>query len=152
MKPSPLQYDLFGKTSFPVREAVGSLDLDRFRSRIKRSMAEAIRQCPDGRDVIAVRMARYLGLPSISRATLDAYTAESKPHDPTLPRFKAFVKATGAFWIWDEVIKDDGLTILSGDEARLAEIALLQQEQRELAARLKTLRAMPVNVKDMRRG
>lgn len=152
MKPSPLQYDLFEKPAFPVREAVGSLDLDRFRSRIKRAMAEAIRQCPDGRDVIAARMARYLGLPSISRATLDAYTAESKPHDPTLPRFKAFVKATGAFWVWDEVIKDDGLTILSGDEARLAEIALLQQEQRELAARLKALRALPVNVKDVRRG
>jgi hypothetical protein len=96
-------------------------------------------------------MAAYLGLTTFSRATLDAYTAESKPHDPTLPRFKAFVKATGAMWLWDEVVRDDGLTILSGDEARLAEIALLQQEQRELAAKLKSLRALPVNLKDVRR-
>jgi hypothetical protein len=151
MKPSPHQYDLFSTAAFPVREAVATLDLDRFRARIKRAMATAIRQCPDSREVIAARMAAYLGLTTFSRATLDAYTAESKPHDPTLPRFKAFVKATGAMWLWDEVVRDDGLTILSGDEARLAEIALLQQEQRELAAKLKSLRALPVNLKDVRR-
>jgi hypothetical protein len=151
MKPSPLQYDLFGNATFPVREPIGTLDIERFRSKLKRSMAEAIRQCPHDRQIIAARMAQYLGLPSISRSVLDAYTAESKPHDPTLPRFKAFVKATGAVWLWDEIVKDDGLTLLQGDEAMLAEIALLQQQQREIALKLKELRSVPVNVKDVRR-
>jgi hypothetical protein len=150
-KSSPNQFELFEKSTFPVREPVGTLDIERFRSRLKRSMAEAIRQCPHDRAIIAARMAQYLGLPSISRSVLDAYTAESKPHDPTLPRFKAFVKATGAVWLWDEIVKDDGLTLLQGDEAMLAEIALLQQQQREIAVKLKELRSVPVNVKDARR-
>jgi len=60
------------------------------------------------------------------------------------------VRATGAVWLWDLVVSDDGLTMLEGDEARLAEIARLQQEQRERAAELKALLAVPVNIR--RRG
>jgi hypothetical protein len=144
----PDQFNLFGEPLFPVRSPTAQIDLPRFRSKLKRSMAEAIRQCPYDRPVIAARMAQYLGLPSISKATLDAYTAESKEtHDISLARFKAFVRATGAVWLWDMVVSEDGLTLLEGDEARLAEIANLQQEQRELAQKLKTLRSVPVNVK-----
>lgn len=144
----PDQYSLFGEPLFPVRSPAAQIDLVRFRSKLKRAMAEAIRQCPYDRPVIAARMAQYLGLPSISKATLDAYTAESKEtHDISLARFKAFVRATGAVWLWDMVVSEDGLTLLEGDEARLAEIASLQQEQRALAQKLKTLRSVPVNVK-----
>lgn len=147
----PDQFDLFREPVFPVRSASAQIDLPRFRSKLKRAMAEAIRQCPYDRPVIAARMAQYLGLPSISKAALDAYTAESKEtHDISLSRFKAFVRATGAVWLWDMVVSEDGLTVLEGDEARLAEIANLQQEQRALAQKLKTLRSVPVNVK--RRG
>ncbi|MBP0439472.1 hypothetical protein [Tianweitania sediminis] len=147
----PDQFDLFSEPHFPVRSAAKQIDLQRFRSKLKRAMAEAIRQCPYDRPVIAARMAQYLGLPSISKAALDAYTAESKDtHDISLTRFKAFVRATGAVWLWDMVVSEDGLTLLEGDEARLAEIALLQQEQRALAQKLSNLRSVPVNVK--RRG
>ena len=41
-------------------------------------------------------------------------------------------------------LRDDGLFVLQGDEARLAEIARLQQEQRAVAAKLRALTAMPV--------
>lgn len=44
-------------------------------------------------------------------------------------------------------MSEDGLLLLQGDEARLAEIARLQQEQREIAARLKAMRAVPVRIK-----
>ncbi|MCB8835726.1 hypothetical protein LJD42_29715, partial [Escherichia coli] len=65
-------------------------------------------------------MAQYLGLPNLSKATLDAYTAESKDtHDISLVRFKAFVRATDANWLWDTIVSEDGLTMLEGDEARL---------------------------------
>jgi len=148
MKPHPDQYDLFQDAVFPVRAATPRIDPDRFRSKIKRAMAQAIRECPHDRPVIAARMAQYLGLPAISRSTLDAYTAESKAsHDISLVRFKAFVRATGATWLWDLVVCEEGLLILEGDEARLAEIARLQQEQRDLARQLKTLRAVPVVIK-----
>ncbi|HEV2501640.1 MAG TPA: hypothetical protein VGV39_01105 [Mesorhizobium sp.] len=147
----PDQFDMFEEAIFPVRAAAERIDLQRFRAKLKRAMAEAIRQCPYERPVIAARMAQYLGLPSISKATIDSYTAESKAaHDISIPRFKAFVRATGAVWLWDMVVSEDGLTLLEGDEARLAEIALLQQEQRVLTRRLKALRAVPVDVK--RRG
>ena len=151
MRDHPGQLDLFLEPLFPVRSPSASIDIGRFRAKLKRQMARAIRECPHSRTVISARMAQYLGLPNLSKTTLDAYTAESKlTHDVSLVRFKAFVRATGAVWLWDFVVAEDGLTMLEGDEARLAEIARLQQEQRELQARLKTLRATPINIK--RRG
>ncbi|CZT33020.1 hypothetical protein [Rhizobium sp. 9140] len=151
MKRDPHQFDFFAEAVFPVRQAAERIDLDRFRSLLKREMARAIRECPYDRPTIATRMAHYLGLSSVSKGALDAYTAESKTaHDISLVRFKAFVRATGAVWLWDVVLSEDGLILLEGDEARLAEIARLQQEQRELAAELKSLQARPVTIK--RRG
>lgn len=148
MKRDPSQLDFFVETVFPVRSAVDRIDIDRFRSRLKREMSRAIRECNYDRATIAALMARYLGLPSISRASLDAYTAESKVnHDISLIRFKAFVRATGANWLWDTIVSEDGMTVLEGDEARLAEIARLQQDQRALAAELKVLQAKPVTIK-----
>ncbi|PIT69698.1 hypothetical protein [Bartonella tribocorum] len=141
------QLDFFQKPVFPCREPVAQIDLGRFRSRIKRAMARALRECRHERSEIAERMAHYLGIGCLSKASLDAYVAESKQVDISLPRFKAFVRATGAYWLWDEVVSEDGLLLLQGDEARLAEIARLQQEQREIAARLKAMRATPVQIK-----
>lgn len=131
-----------------MRTAKEKLDLDRFRSKLKREMARAIRECQYDRPTIAARMAQYLRLESISKAALDAYTAESKAtHDISLVRFKAFVRATGAVWLWDVIVSDDGLLLLEGDEARLAEIARVQQERKALSAELKLLTATPVNIR-----
>lgn len=150
-KRHPSQYDLFLEPVFPSRTADVRIDVSRFRSKLKRAMARAIRECEHDRPTIAARMAQYLGLPSISKTTLDAYTAESKEtHDISLVRFKAFVRATDANWLWDLIVSEDGLTMLEGDEARLAQIALLQQEQRERGRELKALMSVPVHVK--RRG
>ncbi|WP_455270332.1 hypothetical protein [Rhizobium herbae] len=150
-KRHPSQFDLFLEPVFPTRAAAVQIDMSRFRAKLKRAMAQAIRECQHDRPMIAARMAQYLGLPNLSKTTLDAYTAESKEgHDISLLRFKAFVKATGATWLWDMIVSEDGLIMLEGDEARLAEIARLQQEQRELASELRALRAVPVNIK--RRG
>lgn len=148
MKRDPSQLDFFSKAIFPVRSAAVRIDIDRYRSKMKRAMARAIRECPHDRPTIAARMAQYLGLASISKAMLDAYTAESKEgHDITLPRFAAFVHATGAMWLWDEAVSDQGATVLVGDEARLAEIARLQQEQEAIKAELRALRATPVHIR-----
>lgn len=148
MKRDPDQFDFFSEPLFPVRAASERIDLSRFRSRLKREMAKAIRECPYDRPTVAARMAQYLGLSSISKAALDAYTAESKEsHDISLVRFKAFVRATGAVWLWDVVVSEDGLLLLEGDEARLAEIARLQQEQKALAQELRVLQSKPVTIK-----
>ncbi|WP_337267091.1 hypothetical protein [Oryzifoliimicrobium ureilyticus] len=151
MKRDPSQLDLWLEPVFPTRMPARTIDIARFRAKLKRAMAQAIRECPYDRPTIAARMAQYLGIPSVSKAMLDAYTAESKEtHDISIARFKGFVHATGAVWLWDMIVSEDGLLILEGDEARLAEIARLQQEQREIAAKVKNLLSTPVTIK--RRG
>lgn len=148
MKPHPDQRDLFHEPVFPAREPSASVDIGRFRSKLKRAMAKAIRECPHDRHVVALRMAQELGLDSVSKATLDAYTAESKDtHDISLVRFAAFVRATGANWLWDEIIASEGLTVLQGDEAHLAEIGRLQQEQAEIAKQLRALKARHIPIR-----
>lgn len=147
MKPDPAQLDFFHEPLFPVRCPTQRIDIERYRAQMKRAMARAVRECPHDRPTIAARMAQYLGLPSISKSVLDAYTAESKTaHDITLPRFAAFIHATGAVWLWDEAASIQGVTMLVGEEALLAEIAYRQQEQRRLAAELKTLMARPIEI------
>ncbi|MGE6741756.1 hypothetical protein ACQKGC_15895 [Allorhizobium pseudoryzae] len=142
------QLDFFLEPLFPSRTPALKIDIDRYRAKMKRAMARAIRECPYDRPTIAARMAHYLGLPSISKTMVDAYTAESKSgHDITLVRFSAFVHATGALWLWDEAMSDQGVTLLIGDEARLAEIARLQQEQDRIKAELKTLKSSPVRIR-----
>lgn len=145
MKLDPFQMDFFDEPVFPVRVPAARIDIDRFRARIKRSMAKAIRECGHSRPTIAARMAQYLGLPNISKTTLDAYTAESKStHDISLVRFSAFVHATGATWLWDDIVAENGATLLIGDEARWAETARLREEQERIKAELRKLTAAPV--------
>lgn len=150
MKRSPGQLDFFREPVYPVREQT-PINIERFRANLKRAMARALRESPYERSIVAARMAQILGLPSISKATIDAYTAESKTVDISVPRFKAFVRATGANWLWDEVVKDDGLLLLEGEEAMLAEEARLRQEIKRLNSELRVMLRKPVEVKRGRR-
>ena len=149
----PSQGDLFHQPVYPSRSASAEIDVSDFRSRLKRAMSRALKECPYDRHEVAMRMALALGQDHFSKATLDAYTAESKEtHDISLYRFKAFVRATGQVWLWDFIVADDGLSMLVGDEARLAEAALLRQQRKELDERLKALEARPVKVMRGLRG
>lgn len=147
-KPDPSQGDLFYEPVYPSRIADQTVDVTGFRSKLKRAMSQALKECPHhDRGEVAMRMAKALGQDNFSLATLNAYTAESnETHDISLVRFKAFVRATGATWLWDFIVADDGLTMLMGDEARLAEIALVQQEKAVLEDRLRSLKAKPVHI------
>ena len=147
-KPSDArQGDLFHQPVYPSRMASVDLDVTGFRSKLKRAMSRALKECPYDRHEVAQRMAQALGQDTFSKAMLDAYTAESKEtHDISLYRFKAFVRVTGAMWLWDFIVSDDGLTMLVGDEARLAETAYAMQQAQEWADRVKQLKAQPVRV------
>lgn len=145
---SPNQKDLFQKPLFESREAVHAIDPDRFRYRIKTAMSQVLRDGGFDRHEIAHSIGRSLGSSNFSKGMLDNYTSPSKTdHDISLIRFKAFVRETGAFNLWDLAVSDDGLLILEGDEARLAEIARLQQEMRGIRQELKTLQSTPVNIR-----
>ena len=140
------QGDLFTKAVFESRERTTVLDIDRFRLRIKSAMSAAITDRNLDRHAIASEMARTLNAPALSKAMLDAYTSPAKDQDITLVRFKALVRAIDAPELWDVAVSEDGLLVLRGDEARLAEIARLQQEQRAIGDRLKKLRSTPVHI------
>lgn len=151
-KQHPDQLGLFEAPVYETRANSGPLQLDRFRSEVKRAMSKAIRESGYDRQTIAKRMAQYLGLENLSKTTLDAYTAESKDsHDISLLRFAAFVHATGANWLYDLIAAKAGLTVLEGSEARLAEIARLDQERRQINSQLRRLRAVPVRPAGWRR-
>jgi hypothetical protein len=142
---SPHQDDLFHKAVFSSRDRSDRLDADRFRLKIKQAMSQALND--HDRHVIARDMGQMLGQSSLSKGMLDSYTSPSKNHDISLIRFKALVKCTGANSLWDVAVSDDGLLILQGDEPRLAEIARLQQAQREIGVALKRLTALPVHIR-----
>lgn len=140
-----MQTDFFEDTVFETRSASDTYDFDLFRSRVKRGMSEAIRKQSLDRNTLASEIARLIGQGSFSKSTLDALTSESKiSHNIRLDQFKAFVIATGERSLWDNVVSDEGLLVIEGNEARLAEIGLLQEKQREISRRLKSLRAVPV--------
>jgi hypothetical protein len=141
------QGDLFHQPVYPSRVASHDVDVTGFRSKLKRAMSRALKECPLDRAEVAMRMATALGQDTFSLATLNAYTAESNDtHDISVVRLKAFVRATAATWLWDLVVADDGLTMLVGDEARLAEIALKLQQKAALDAEIKQLKSTPVRV------
>lgn len=137
------QGDLFTQAAaeyFPVRHpldrAARSPDLS---LRIKTALGKALKQCPDSADVIAARMTELLGQ-RLSGHSLYTYTAPSKTdRQISLMEFVAFVRVTGALWLWDVLVEDDGLVVLQGSEAKLARLGYLRQQLGALSDDVKRL-------------
>lgn len=150
------QGDLFASVDlFPVRRPVDALRPVDLSLRIKTAMGRALKECPDSATIVAARISEMTGR-EITADGLYAYTAASKPeHDMGITRFVAFVRATAAPWLWDELVRDDGLMVLAEREALFAQAGLLRQEQARIGLKLKEierdLAAEPVIVK-RRRG
>lgn len=145
-------HDLFEhERLFPVetpRELENALDFNaRISQAIKRALDEAKSNGTD-RHAVAARMSDILGI-EISKAMIDAYTSQAREtHTISLARFKALVRATGCLWLWNVVLEGDGVTLLQGDEARLAQAALAEKRGRALldeAKRLKSLAPIQIN-------
>ncbi len=150
-KVSPDQPDMFYEPVYPTRHASQGIDCTGFANRLSRGMSRALRECGKSRHEVAASMGEALGVDTISKATIDSYTSEAKEdHQISVLRLKAFVRATRAYWLWDLVVADDGLTMLEGDEARLAEIALVEQKKAEIDAQLRQLKAKPVHTRRRR--
>ena len=149
------QGDLFASVDlFPVRRPVDALRPVDLSLRIKTAMGRALKECPDSAAIVAARISEMTGR-EITADGLYAYTAASKPdHDMGITRFVAFVRATAAPWLWDELVRDDGLMVLAEREALFAQAGLLRQEQARISSKLKEierdLAAEPVIVKQRR--
>ncbi|WP_367615143.1 hypothetical protein [Rhodoplanes serenus] len=125
---------------FPVRERADrpkSLDLS---LKIKTALGKALKECPHRNAYeVAAAMSELLGR-EITADALYAYTAPAKPeHEISLLRFVAFVRVTGAWWLWDELVEDDGLIVMQGREAHLAQLGLLQQHRQSIEEQIKAL-------------
>ena len=135
--------DMFlGAKLFPVetpRELGGALD---FNGRISSAMARAIEEARErglDRFDIARRMSDVLGT-EVTKGMIDAYTSQAREtHTISLVRFVAFARATGCMWLWNVVLADEGLTILQGEEALLAQAAFARKQAEHYAAEAKRL-------------
>lgn len=147
--------DLFShERYFPVespRDLENALD---FNARIGQAMSRALRECAEmgiDRYEVALRMSQILGT-DVSKGMIDAYTSQAREsHTVSLARFKAFVRATGCLWLWNVVLDGEGLTLLQGDEALLAQAAHAEKRAAALMAEARRLKASaPLEIK--RRG
>jgi len=145
------QGDLFGTQElFPVRrpaERVRPVDLS---LRIKTGLGQALKECPDSAEIIAARISEMTGQ-RLSGHTLYTFTAPSKAdRQINLVEFVAFVRVTKALWLWDMLVEDDGLVVLQGREAKLAQLGFMQQQSKalddEMRALKRELSAEPVHV------
>src|SRR5690606_24239519 len=121
---------------------------------IASAMSEACREAARAgmdRYEIAKRMSETLGV-EVTKGMLDAYTSAAREtHTISVVRLKAFIRATGALWLWSVVLEGDGLTLLQGEEALLAQAALADKQAAELAAEAKRLKALaPVRINPLK--
>lgn len=136
------QPDLFDAQHeyFPVRRPIETTRPIDLSLRIKTAMGRALKECPDSAVVIAARISEMTGR-ELTADALYAYTAPSKEdHDIGIIRFAAFVRATEAFWLWDLMVEDDGLVVLEGREAKLAQIGHLEQQRQLIDDELRGLK------------
>lgn len=145
--------DLF-EPVYPVRRPASGPAALSFDGRLRRAISEALKGCPRSREEIAAEMAVTLERPTLSKAMIDAYSAESRTrHSISVTAFVALIRATGQTWLLDVVAEACGCVVLEGEEARLAERGRLLEARRELDRLLKELDALgPVKVRRQRGG
>lgn len=140
--------DLFEQV-YPVRRPpVISHTVD-LSGKIKRLVSLILKESPKSREQLAAEMSEAMDCPSFSKAMLDNYSSEANElHQIPLYRFIVLVRVAKAGWAWDELLADEGYTVLFGEEALLAERGRLQQEIDLKKKQLKELeKASPVRIR-----
>lgn len=140
--------DLFERV-YPVRRPpVISQTVD-LSGKIKRLVSLILKESPKTREQLAAEMAEAMDCPSFSKAMLDNYSSEANElHQIPLYRFIVLVRVADAAWAWDELLKDEGFTVLFGEEALLAERGRVAQQIEELKKYQKELmEASPVKIR-----
>ena len=140
--------DLFEQV-YPVRRpSVISHTVD-LSGKIKRLVSLILKESPKSREQLAAEMSEAMDCPSFSKAMLDNYSSEANElHQIPLYRFIVLVRVADAAWAWDELLKDEGFTVLFGDEALLAERGRVAQQIEELKKYQKELNSVaPIKIR-----
>ncbi|TAK47735.1 MAG: hypothetical protein EPO23_10200 [Xanthobacteraceae bacterium] len=131
-----LTIDLFDIPRAPAPTG-GSLD---YSVELAHALSEALKKSPKSRYEIAARMSELVGH-EIGKATLDAWTAESK----TGWRFPfeyaaAFEAACETTCLQELLCRKRGSRILEGEEALLAELGRLDRDEQAMKQRRQAIR------------
>ena len=140
--------DLFEQV-YPVRRPpVISHTVD-LSGKIKRLVSLILKESPKSREQLAAEMSEAMDCPSFSKAMLDNYSSEANElHQIPLYRFIVLVRVADAAWAWDKLLKDEGFTVLFGDEALLAERGRVAQQIEELKKYQKELNSVaPIKIR-----
>lgn len=140
--------DLFEQV-FPVRRPPMLPKQADLSGKIKRLVSLICKESPKTREQLAAEMSEAMDCASFSKAMLDNYSSEANElHQIPLYRFIVLVRVAQAAWAWDELLKEDGYTVLYGEEALLAERGRVQQQIEELRKYQKELeKSAPVKIR-----
>lgn len=129
--------DLFVAVPSPAPVVASSMD---YRTTVAHLVSDVLRGAECDRYGVAASMSRYVGK-DIAKATLDAYTAESRDAY-NLPFYlaPALEAATGSYALTEWLAKVRGARILVGAEVLTAELGRLERERDLAGDRIKALR------------
>lgn len=131
-----LTADLFDIPRAPAPVG-GSLN---YASELRCVLSEALKRTPKSRFEIAARVSELTGH-EVSKATLDAWTAESKaPWRFPFEYAAAFEAACESTCLQELLARKRGCRVLVGEESLLAELGRISQTREELARQEKALK------------
>lgn len=132
------QLSLDGYFLLPEQDGTaGSLNISlRFRNALSR----ALKQCPDSRVQVAARMTDLLfgdaDEGEVTKAQIDAWTAPSRGAWRMPAEYlPAFIRATGAYGLLDDIAGPLGCRVLAGEEVALAELGAIALQKKHLSSR-----------------
>jgi hypothetical protein len=104
-------------------------------SRISRAVGLALKRSTLPREDIAFRMSDFLPGQRVTKAMLDAYSAEGKAtHQITVERFIALVHVTGCLDLLAVITEGFGHSVVPDRYAAIIELHLVEEHEREIAA------------------
>jgi hypothetical protein len=134
--------DLF-KDWTPPRVSVGfepdAFPGTRLASRISRAIARVLKDCGKDRLTIAALMSERLGY-KVTKETLEAYASEAKTQNNiTVERFVALIHATGKTELLGFIAEGFDMAVIPKRFENVIELALIEDHQRVVETRKKTL-------------
>ena len=111
----------------------GSLNM---AHRLRGALNQALKDAADSRELVAGRMSELTGT-TITKAQIDAWTAEAKPHRMPAEYLPAFCVATGSNDPLRILGEAAGVFVLRGPDAIRAEIQQLTEKDKKVKAEIR---------------
>lgn len=138
-----------GFTFEPALPAEGDGALAGLERFVASSISQMLKDDPRSRFEIAGGVSAFL-YQDVSKAMLDAYSAESKDgHNISVARFLALIAETQRYDILDLIVRRIGCTLVVGEEVFTVELGHIQTQIDRLQARQKVLKGQAPPIRSM---